>query len=417
MIVEPLTHPPDATVRLPGSKSITNRAVLAAAMAAQGTSTLIGALVADDTDAMVDAVRALGATVDIGDQTWRVTGTGGMHPPGQVSIDARQAGTVARFALAVAAATAARALVDGSDQLRARPMAPLLDALRGLGAAVEEGGRPGHLPVVVNGPLLGRAAELPGDASSQFLSALLLAGPLLGDGLDVRLTTKLVSRPYAAMTAAVMAAFGAHAEVGDRLCRVAGGGYRASEYVVEPDASAASYFFAAAAVTGGRVRVEGLGRTSIQGDIAFLDVLARMGASVKVLDEATEVTGGELHGIDVDLSNLSDTAPTLAVMAALADSPTRVRGIEFVRGKESDRIAAVVAELRRSGVDASEESDGFVVRPSTVRAAVIDPHDDHRLAMAFALLGLRTPGIEIADPACVSKTFPGYFDVLETLRR
>jgi 3-phosphoshikimate 1-carboxyvinyltransferase len=246
---------------------------------------------------------------------------------------------------------------------------------------------------------------------------LLLAGPLLADGLDVRLTTKLVSRPYAAMTAAVMAAFGAHAEIGDRLCRVAGGGYRPSEYVVEPDASAASYFFAAAAVTGGRVRVEGLGRTSIQGDMAFLDVLARMGASVKVLDDATEVTGGELHGIDVDLSDLSDTAPTLAVMAALADSPTRVRGIEFVRGKESDRIAAVVAELRRSGVDASEESDGFVVRPSTVRAAVIDPHDDHRLAMAFALLGLRTPGIEIANPACVSKTFPGYFDVLETLRR
>jgi 3-phosphoshikimate 1-carboxyvinyltransferase len=416
MIVEPLTRPPDATVRLPGSKSLTNRAALTAAMT-DGTSTLTGALTADDTEAMVDAVTALGATVHVDGDMWTVTGTGGAHPKGQVSVDARQAGTVARFVPAVAAASGAAVLVDGSVQLRGRPMAPLLDALRELGAVVEERGSPGHLPLVVKGPLTARIARLPGDASSQFLSGLLLAGPLIANGLEVRLTTKLVSRPYAAMTAAVMAAFGAQAEVGEEACRVAGGGYRAADYMVEPDASAASYFFAAAAVTGGRVRVEGLGRTSIQGDMAFLDVLARMGASVKVFDDATEVIGGELHGIDIDLGDLSDTAPTLAVVAALADSPTRVRGIGFVRTKESDRIAAVVAELRRSGIDAEEESDGFLVRPSTVRPAVIDPHGDHRLAMAFALLGLRSPGIEIADPACVAKTFPGYFDVLESLRR
>ena len=416
MIVEPLRRPPDATVRLPGSKSITNRALLAAAMA-DGISTLTGALSADDTEAMVDAVRALGATVDREDATWTVTGTGGVAPAGEAVIDARQAGTVARFVPAVAAATGATVRVDASPQLRTRPMAHLFDALRDLGAVVEERGQSGHLPVVVKGPITGTEIDLPGDASSQFLSGLLLAGPLLPQGLAIRLTTDLVSRPYAEMTAAVMAAFGATAEVGHRVCRVAGGGYKAGAYAVEPDASAASYFFAAAAITGGRVRVEGLGQRSIQGDVAFVDLLADMGASVAVLDGATEVTGGELHGVDVDLRDLSDTAPTLAVVAALADSPTHVRGIGFIRTKESDRIGAVVEELRKCGVDASEEADGFVVRPSTLHPAVIDPHDDHRLAMAFALLGLRAPGIEIADAECVAKTFPTYFDVLESLRR
>ena len=415
MIVEPLTEPPDAAVRVPGSKSITNRALLTAAMAG-GTSTLAGALVADDTEAMIDAVRALGATVDR-QEVWTVSGTGGVAPSGAVSIDARQAGTVARFVPPVAAAAGATVRVDADRQLRARPMAPLLDALRGLGAVVEEEGNAGHLPVVVKGPLTGRSAELPGDASSQFLSGLLLAGPLLPDGIEVHLSTDLVSRPYAAMTAAVMQAFGARADVGDRVCRADGGGYQNTVYVVEPDASAASYFFAAAAITRGRVRVEGLGRTSIQGDVAFTDVLARMGASVTVLEDATEVRGGDLHGVDVDLSDLSDTAPTLAVVAAFADSPTRVRGIGFVRTKESDRIGAVVQELRKCGVDATEEPDGFLVRPGTVHGAVIDPHDDHRLAMAFALIGLRVTGIEITNPGCVAKTFPGYFDALESVRR
>ena len=415
MIVEPLTRRPDATVDLPGSKSITNRALLTAAMAS-GTSTLTGALVADDTEAMIGAVQALGATVDR-EGVWRVSGTGGVAPSGTVSIDARQAGTVARFVPPVAAAIGASVRVDADRQLRARPMGPLLDALRTLGAAVQEEGSAEHLPVVVKGPLKRRSAELPGDASSQFVSGLLLGGPLMAGGLEVRLTTDLISRPYAAMTAAVMQAFGAHADIGDRVCRVFGGGYQSAVYVVEPDASAASYFLAAAAITGGRVRVEGLGRRSIQGDVAFTDVLARMGASVTVLDEVTEVTGGDLHGVEVDLRDLSDTAPTLAVIAALADSPTRVRGIGFVRTKESDRIGAVVEELRKCGVDATEESDGFLVRPGTVHGAVIDPHDDHRLAMAFALLGLRVPGIEITNPGCVAKTFPGYFDVLESLRR
>jgi 3-phosphoshikimate 1-carboxyvinyltransferase len=349
--------------------------------------------------------------------TWTVTGTAGKPGSAEISIDARQAGTVARFVPAVAAATGATAFVDGAEQLRSRPMAPLIGALRNLGAVVDERGASGHLPIVVKGPLTGRSTELPGDASSQFLSGLLLAGPLLPDGLKIQVTSSLVSRPYASMTAAVMTAFGATVTIGDGVFTVAGGGYRSTDYTVEPDASAASYFFAAAAITGGRVRVEGLGRGSVQGDMAFLDVLARMGASVVVSDDRAEVTGGPLHGVDADLSDFSDTAPTLAVVAALADSPTRVRGIGFIRTKESDRIGAVVEELRKCGVDAIEEADGFLIRPSAVHAAVIDPHDDHRLAMAFAVLGLRVPGIEITNPACVAKTFPGYFDVLAGLGR
>lgn len=416
MIVEPLRSPPDAVIRVPGSKSITNRAVLAAAMA-EGTSTLYGALSADDTDAMVGAVSALGATVERRGTAWTVQGTGGTAPAGEPTVDARQAGTVARFVPAVAAATGARVRVDAAPQMRSRPMKPLIDALRELGAVVEEIGEPGRVPIVVKGPLATNRAHLPGSASSQFLSGLLLAGPLLAEGLEVRLTSALVSRPYARMTAAVMAGFGATAEVSDEVCRTAAGGYRAADYVVEPDASTASYFFAAAAITGGRVRVDGLGQGSMQGDMGFLDVLARMGASVDVGDDSTVVTGGSLEGIDVDLADLSDTAPTLAVVAAVAESPTRVRGIGFVRGKESDRIATVVKELRGCGVDATEEDDGFAVRPGGVHGAVIDPHDDHRLAMAFAVLGLRVSGIDIADPSCVAKTFPEFFDVLEGLRQ
>lgn len=415
MIVEPLTRPPDTAVRLPGSKSLTNRALVVAAVA-EGTSTLVGGLVADDTSAMVDAVRAIGAGVDAGRDAWTVRGIAGAAARRDVVIHAHQAGTVARFLPPVVAAVGGSAVVDADPQMRSRPMAPLLAALRRLGATVEERGEPGHLPILVRGPLTSGTTELPGDVSSQFLSGLLLAGPLLAGGIEIRLTTPLVSRPYAAMTVAVLDSFGAHADVGVDRCTVQPGGLRATEFTVEPDASAASYFLAAAAITGGRVTVPGLGRESVQGDVAFADVLEKMGASVSIDAGSIEVRGGDLHGVDVDLADLSDTVPTFAVVAAFADSPSRVRGVGFVRGKESDRIGAVVHELRRCGVDADEEADGFVVRPSAMHGATVDPHGDHRLAMAFALAGLRVPGIDIDDPGCVAKTFPEYFNVLEGLR-
>jgi 3-phosphoshikimate 1-carboxyvinyltransferase len=410
LAVEPLAARPDATVVLPGSKSLTNRALVAAALA-EGTSRLEGALSADDTEAMVEGLRALGVAMQVeGDA---VVVEGGRRAAGPVEVDARLSGTSARFLLPVLALAAGPATLDGAPPLRARPMRPLLDALRSLGATVVGDA----LPVSVRGPLQGGTVRLPGDVSSQFLSGLLLAGPCLRGGLRVELTTPLVSAPYVAMTAAVMDAFGASVEGDGEAWVVPEGRYRAATYAIEPDASAASYFFAAAVLTGGRVTVPGLGPGTLQGDLAFVDVLERMGAVVERHDDRTTVAAGpRLTGIEADLSELSDTAQTLAAVAVFADSPTRVRGIGFVRAKETDRLAAVVRELHRVGVQAAETDDGFVVHPGTPRPAVVETYDDHRMAMSFALLGLRVPGIAIADPGVVGKTFPGFWDALEGLR-
>ncbi|MEV0733892.1 3-phosphoshikimate 1-carboxyvinyltransferase [Polymorphospora sp. NPDC050346] len=411
--ITPLTAPPVATMRPPGSKSITNRALLCAALAS-GTSTLRGALFADDTRAMMDAVTALGATVvpDQDSNTVTVTGTDPRRSTGAATVDARQSGTTSRFVLPAAALRPGRTVVDGTAQLRARPFGPVLQALRDVGTAVEELDHPGFLPAAVRGPARGGPVRVPGHLSSQFLSGLLMAAPLMADGLTVELTSPLVSVPYVDMTVAVMAAFGV--EVRDLT--VPPGTYRPTEYVVEPDASAASYFLAAAAITGGRVTVRGLGSASLQGDVGFADVLERMGARVDRAADALTVTGGgPLHGIDVDMADISDTAQTLAAVAVFADTPTRVRGIGFIRGKETDRIGAVVTELRRAGIDAVEDDDGFTIRPGTPRPTRFATYDDHRMAMSLSLVGLRVPGIEIADPACVGKTYPGFFTDLRGL--
>jgi 3-phosphoshikimate 1-carboxyvinyltransferase len=398
----------DADVRLPGSKSITNRALVCAALA-DGRSTLHGALRADDTEAMVDCVTTLGAAVT---DDWQVDGTGGRLRPGPLTVDARMSGTTARFLAPVLALGKGEYRLTGHPQLAGRPMKPAFDALRSLGARVDGDA----LPVTIHGGgATGGTVAVSGDVSSQFLSGLLLAAPLLTDGLTIEVTTELVSQPYVAMTTSVMGAFGVEVDgftVGPQR-------YRPASFAVEPDATAASYFAAAAAICGGRVRILGLDRTSTQGDVAFVDVLAAMGADVEDGDGWIEVRGtGELRGVTVDLGALSDTAPTLAVVAACASTPTRVTGIGFIRAKESDRIAAIVTELRRCGVDAEEEPDGFVVRPGGdgPRRATVETYDDHRMAMSFAVLGLRVPGIELTDPGCVAKTFPTFFEVLESLR-
>jgi 3-phosphoshikimate 1-carboxyvinyltransferase len=264
----------------------------------------------------------------------------------------------------------------------------------------------------------GGEIRVAGNASSQFLSGLLLAAPAMRTGLTLRLDGELVSQPYVDMTTAVMGGFGVHVERPDAATwRVEPQGYRSAEYVVEPDASAASYAFAVAAIVGGSVRVEGLGTRSLQGDVAFVDLLERMGARVERAETSITVHGtGALRGIEADLSQMSDTAQTLAAVAAFAEGPTRLTGIGFIRRKETDRIGDVVTELRRAGIDADEEPDGFVVRPGPIRPATIETYDDHRMAMSFALLGLRASGIRIADPGCVAKTFPGYWAMLEGLR-
>lgn len=423
LAVTPLSAPLDAVVRVPGSKSITNRALVVAALA-HGTSRLEGVLFADDTEAMLDGLGRLGVElqVDREAQTVTVTGTGGRVPPGPIELDARLSGTTSRFLLPLLALGEGPYRLDGAEPLRSRPMADGLQALVALGADVVEHGAPGHLPVTLRGAGpdiggLGAEVRLRGDVSSQFLSGLLLSAPCTAHGLTVRVDGVLVSRPYVELTASVMRAFGAEVDwVDEQTLRVAPGGYRADAYRIEPDASAASYFFAAAAVVGGRVVVRDLHRTSQQGDVGFVDALAAMGATVEDTPLGLAVRrDGALRGITTDFTHISDTAQTLAAVAAFAEGPTTVEGIGFIRRKETDRIAAVVTELRRCGLEAVELDDGFRVVPGPVQPATIATYDDHRMAMSFALLGLRVPGIEIADPDVVAKTFPTFWTVLGSL--
>lgn len=424
--IEPLDAPPDAVVRLPGSKSITNRAVLCAALA-EGETRIEGALFADDTEAMFAALGALGADLDLdpAGSAATVRGAGGLPHPGRtagsdgaVAVDARMSGTTSRFLAPVAAAGGRPVVIDGHPQLRNRPFGDLVDGLRGLGVEVEAPAGPGRLPLRIAGPMRRHETAVAADRSSQFLSGLMLAAPLTDAGLTLRLTSEAVSRPYVEMTAAVMETFGAAVETAPDRIRVAGGGYRSpGRYRVEPDATAASYFWAAAAVTGGTVRAAGLDLSSQQGDVGFASVLGRMGCTVAAGDDGLAVSGGPLRGIGADLAEMSDTAPTLAVVAAAADGPTAVSGIGFIRAKESDRIGAVVSELRRCGVDAVEGPDGFTVSPGQAPAgALIRTYDDHRLAMAFSVLGLVAGGMKIENPGCVAKTFPGFYRTLDSLR-
>jgi len=294
-------------------------------------------------------------------------------------------------------------------------MGETVEALRSLGVTIA----PDTLPITLRGGYDGGSLTLGASVSSQFASGMLLATPGTTNGLELHLEGDVVSRPYLDMTCAVMRSFGASVDQPspNQFVVAANHGYTATNYMIEPDASAASYFFAAAAVTGGRVRVSGLGANALQGDVGFVDVLAAMGADVTVANDYIEVQGtGTLQGIDVDMSQVSDTAQTLAAIAPFAAGPVRVTGIGFIRKKETDRIAAVVAELQRMGIDAVEEDDGFLIQPGPPQPATIQTYHDHRMAMSFAITGLMTPGIDIADPDCVNKTFPDYWQVLNTLR-
>jgi 3-phosphoshikimate 1-carboxyvinyltransferase len=311
--------------------------------------------------------------------------------------------------------------LDGTARMRQRPIGDLLEALRSLGVDARAES-PGDCPPVVirSHGLRGGAARVRGATSSQFASGLALAAPCSRDGLAIEFEGRLVSLPYLAMTRQVMEAFGARCEVtGDRSWRIAATGYRGCDYAIEPDASAASYFAAAAAITGGRVRIEGLGRASLQGDVAFCDALARMGCALSWGDDHVVVSGRADRGIEIDMNAISDTVPTLAVVALFATGPTRITNVAHVRDKETDRIGDLVRELRRLGADVEEREDGMTVWPSGVatplHGAVIQTYDDHRMAMSLALAGLRVTGVAIADPGCVAKTFPAYWRQLATL--
>jgi 3-phosphoshikimate 1-carboxyvinyltransferase len=409
---------------VPGSKSITNRALLVAALA-DGGSELRGALHSDDTRYMAAALNALGVCVesDEADASFRIVGGGGTFPAAEADLFVGNAGTAMRFLTAALPLGHGRFRIDGVPRMRQRPIAPLLDALNDLGADVRSERETGCPPVVVRADgLRGGRTRMAGDLSSQYFSALLLAAPYAREGVIVDVAGDLVSKPYLPMTAAVMAAFGVEADLDTahwrRLGVRPGQRYQGRVFHVEPDASNASYFFAAAAVTGGRVRIDGLGRASTQGDLRFVDALRAMGAEVEIGDDFTEVRGpadGALRGVDLDLGPISDTAQTLAAIAPFASGPTTIRGIAHARLKETDRVAALATELRRLGQDVDERPDGLRITPRPIQPAEIATYDDHRMAMSFAVAALRAPGITLRDPDCVAKTFPGFFAVLDAV--
>ena len=431
MLLKPLDYPPHTRISVPGSKSHTNRALLIAALA-QGTTRLENALFSDDSHYFAQALMDLGFEVSLDKEAkiMTLTGLSGNIPASRADLYIGNAGTAARFLTAMLTLGHGTYHIDGVERMRQRPIGDLLAALNKLGASVA-GTPTDHRsritdytsvcpPVTIHAiGLPGGNTSVRGDISSQFLSGLLMVAPYAQKEVEIIVDGPLHSRPYINLTLGVMADFGVQVQrQGYARFRVAPGPYCSpGTYAIESDASAASYFFAAPAICGGWVEVANLTRSARQGDIAFLDILASMGCTVNEVPDAIRVTGSEhLQGVDVDMSNISDTSMTLAAIAPFAETPTTIRGIASSRLKETDRIAATVAELRRLGIQVEEHPDGMTINPcEQIHPVQIQTYDDHRMAMAFALVGLRVPGIKIENPECVAKTFPDYFDVLALL--
>jgi 3-phosphoshikimate 1-carboxyvinyltransferase len=419
-LITPANGPVRGTLRPPGSKSITNRALLCAALA-RGESELIGALDSEDTRVMIESLRALGVKVDVfnGGQTLKVAGCNGAWPAATAELFVANSGTTMRFLTAAVALGHGEYRLDGVPRMRERPIGDLISALAQAGVEAQAEGVGGCPPVMVRAAGLdGGRVTIAGDVSSQFLSGLLLAAPYARWPMTIAVKGTLVSVPYVEMTIRVMEAFGADAAASSDFRDIMVHNinrYVGRRYEIEPDASAASYFFAAAAVTGGEVEITGLGVDSLQGDVAFVDCLEEMGAAVERRENSITVRGGSLRGIDVDMNAISDTVPTLAAVALLAEGPTTIRNVAHIRHKETDRISAVACELRKLGAAVEEFADGLAITPGTLHGAAIDTYDDHRMAMSFAVAGLKVPGVVIRNPRCTDKTYPTFFADLESL--
>ncbi len=418
--IVPIPGPLDARVVVPGSKSITNRAMILAAMA-QGRSVLDSVLLSDDTRYMTDALRILGFIVEVDEDAHRITvgGRGGVIPAHGGEIFVGGAGTVMRFLVAMVTLGEGRFRIDGNQRMRQRPIGPQLDAMQRLGASVYSERNNNCPPVIVDASRArfeGGETSIDARVSSQFVSAMLMPAPIWKAGLKLRVIGD-AARPFIDMTLHLMEAWGTRNSVeNDQIVVPGGQWYRAQRFAVEPDASSASYFAAAAALVGGAVKIEGLLSNSAQGDLGFLSVLQRMGARVTWHPDYVEVVGtGQLAGVDVAMNAMPDMVPTLAGIAPFASSPTKIRNVAFIRHHESDRIRVLATELRRIGADVNETEDGLEIRPSTMRPAPIETYDDHRIAMSFAITGLKLPGIKIKNPGCVAKTFPDFFTRLSTL--
>jgi len=436
----PVSSPIHAEIMPPGSKSITNRA-LAIAAVAYGGSVLTGALDSEDTQMMMGALRKMGVRLehDAASATIHVHGTDGvfllpqtLKTPDSSKVTENEplklfcgnSGTTIRFLTAMCANARGTFRLDGVERMRQRPLGDLLDGLRQLGVRVEAELGNDCPPVLLHADgIPGGRAVIPGNISSQFLSGLLMAVPYAREETTLSVSGGLVSRPYITMTIEVMRAFGVMVDEPEPdVFRIpAGQKYTGTRYVIEPDASAASYFFAAAAVAGGEMTVRNLTKNALQGDVGFCDCLAEMGCEVEYLADSIRVRrapDAPLRGIETDMHFISDTAQTLAVVALFADSPTTIRNVANMRVKETDRIHAVVTELRKFGVEVEEFADGMTIHPLTQAPppVEIETYNDHRMAMSFAVAGLRVPGVTIQNPACTAKTYPGFWDDLEKIR-
>jgi 3-phosphoshikimate 1-carboxyvinyltransferase len=422
--VVPLAQPPVATVRVPGSKSITNRALVLAALAGrEHMCVLHNVLRSEDTEVMMACLRTLGFQVqgDGSEVTVNLCCSGdcGAIPAKLADLFVANSGTTMRFLTALVSLGRGRYRLDGAPRMRERPIGDLLDALRQLGVRAYSENDDSLPPVIVEAcGLDGGAVTIKGDVSSQFLSGLLMAAPLARGDVTIQVGGRLVSEPYVAMTVAMMRQFGANVETNraGRFFVPGRQGYQARSYQIEPDASAASYFFAAAAITGGAVTIPDLTVQSLQGDARFAYILEQMGCQLTRDNRGITVHGGALHGVDVDMNAVSDTVMTLAAVACFAEGPTTIRNVAHIRYKETDRLAAVATELRRAGAGVEELADGLIIRPAPLNGATFETYNDHRMAMSLALLGLRVSGVRIANPGCVSKTYPEFFADLERLR-
>ena len=427
--LSPVNVPVSGSVRVPGSKSLTNRALICAAMAS-GASVLSGVLESEDTEVMIDAWKTLGLSLNWDKTKERVEILGCAGKPARLEADlfVANSGTSIRFLTAALATTQGRYLLDGVPRMRERPIGDLLSGLSALGANVVSTNslRNDCPPVEIKGHgLNGGKTAVAGNVSSQFLSGLLMAAPYASSSVQVEVLGELVSRPYVDMTVSIMRDFGVNVEERENGFTIPGPAvYQGREYRIEPDASAASYFFGIAALTRGVIRVEGLDFNSLQGDVQLARVLEQMGCRVRSEDGFIELTGGELRGVDIDMNSISDTVQTLAPVALFAKGPTRVRGVAHNRHKETDRISDLARELRKFGARIDEHEDGLTVHPVeeldklldlSREPIYIDTYRDHRMAMGMGMLGLVVPNVCIRDPRCTTKTFPRYFETVAEL--
>lgn len=412
-------HPVDAVATLPGSKSLTLRALVAAALSG-GTSTISGALDSDDTRAMRQALVLLGASIEVdpGTKALRVKGTGGSLPSGPLNVNAEDAGTVARFLTPILSLGHGDYIIDGSPRVRLLPMEPLLALLRELGVEVGGSGLEDRLPLLIRASgNRGGCLNVHGKLGSQFITGLLLAAPMMDHGLSLTFDPPIV-KPFVRLTIEIMAKFGVDvsSQGGSRFDVPFRDSYASADLKIEPDAVAASYLIAAAAVTHGRIEIAGLGSSSSQAEVNFARVLRTMGASVEINTNSIVVDCvDDLNGFDVDLRRIPDVFPAAAVAAAAARTPSRIRGLASLRSKERDRISALANGLRSVGTDVQESQDGMLIVPRPLQSGTIDADGDQRIAMAFGVLGLAAPRLVLLGAGCVNKSYPGFFEDLRAL--